>query len=133
VNGQPKQNGSKGAQIPIPPLARLISVLVIALILGTLGLLLVDKTIALSVFLGGLIFVIPYAFFVVRVFRFRGAGVAQNVAQGFYRGEAGKFVLTVMLFALVFALVRPLHALALFGGYIAMVLLGFGLAARLTK
>ncbi|WP_087109725.1 F0F1 ATP synthase subunit I [Parendozoicomonas haliclonae] len=75
-------------------------------------------TTATSALLGGLICLVPNAYLVFRAFSHSGARAAQKIVQEFYRGEAGKFVLTCCGFALVFALVRPLDAVALFGAFV---------------
>lgn len=51
---------------------------------------------------GAGIAVIGQAYFVVRAFRHAGAVSARAIVQNFYRGEAGKFMLTALLFAAVF-------------------------------
>lgn len=76
-----------------------------------------------SALLGGLISVIPNAFLALRLAvprRDPGAGALVRAA---YIGELGKIALTVLLFSMVFALVRPLAAGALFAGFIAAQLL----------
>lgn len=78
-----------------------------------------------SALLGGLACVVPNAFLAVRLQlprRDRGAGALVRAA---YIGEIGKIALTVLLFSLVFTLVRPLAAGALFAGFIAAQLVTF--------
>ena len=78
-----------------------------------------------SALLGGLICVIPNAFLALRLAvprRDPGAGALVNAA---YIGELGKLGLTVLMFSLVFTLVRPLAAGALFVGFIAAQLVTF--------
>ena len=74
-----------------------------------------------AVLLGGLIFLVPHAWFSWQVFRHRGAGLAREVAQGFYRAEAGKFLLTAAGFALAFHSVGASHAVYLLGAYVALL------------
>ena len=57
---------------------------------------------ALSAAAGAGIAVIGQAYFVARAFRHAGARSARDIVQDFYRGEAGKFTLTALLFAAVF-------------------------------
>ncbi len=57
-------------------------------------------------------------YFVLQAFRHAGAASAKQIVQSFYKGEAGKFVITVLLFAAVFAGVKPLQAGWLFTGFI---------------
>ncbi len=56
----------------------------------------------LSALAGAGIAVIGQAYFAYRAFSHAGAASAKHIVQGFYRGEAGKFVLTALLFAAVF-------------------------------
>ncbi|MHA6491809.1 F0F1 ATP synthase subunit I [Pseudomonas borbori] len=64
---------------------------------------------------GGLIAWLPNVYFAHKAFRFSGARAAQAIVRSFYAGEAGKLILTAVLFALTFAGVKPLDALAVFG------------------
>lgn len=78
-----------------------------------------------SALLGGLICVIPNAFLALRLTvprRDPGAGALMTAA---YIGEIGKVALTVLMFSIVFTLVRPLAAGALFAGFIAAQLMAF--------
>ena len=63
---------------------------------------------------GGLIAWLPNLYFAHKAFRFSGARAAQAIVRSFYAGEAGKLVLTAVLFALTFAGVKPLEPLAVF-------------------
>ncbi len=71
-----------------------------------------------SLLLGGLISAIPNAYFIYKTFSCTGAQQRRQVTRNFYRGEAGKFLLTALLFALVFGLIKPLDVLALFAGFL---------------
>ena len=78
-----------------------------------------------SALLGGLTCLLPNAFLALRLAvprRDPGAGALLNAA---YIGELGKLALTVLMFTLVFTLVRPLAAGALFTGFIAAQLVTF--------
>ena len=80
---------------------------------------------AYSALLGGLTCVIPNAFLALRLAvprRDPGAGALVSAA---YIGELGKLALTVLMFSLVFTLVRPLAAGPLFAGFIAAQLVTF--------
>lgn len=100
------------------------------LVLAAVAAGLVDPLAGRSLLIGGLLFLLPQAWFGWRVFRHSGAKFAQQVARGFYRAEAGKFLLTGAGFALVFIMVQPLHAAALFGAYIVLYALNMVLLAR---
>ncbi|MDR7025762.1 MULTISPECIES: F0F1 ATP synthase subunit I [Pseudomonas] len=67
---------------------------------------------------GGLIAWLPNLYFAHKAFRFSGARAAQAIVRSFYAGEAGKLVLTAVLFALTFAGVKPLEPLAVFGVFV---------------
>ena len=72
-----------------------------------------------SALLGGLACVIPNAFLALRLAvprRDPGAGALMRAA---YIGEIGKVALTMLIFSMVFILVKPLAAGALFAGFIA--------------
>jgi len=92
-----------------------------------------DATVARSVLAGGLIAVIPQAWFARRVFRSRGAPSAETVARDGYAAEVGKFALAAAGFGLVFALVRPLAAWAVFAGYGAMLIVQVAGAWKLLR
>lgn len=87
-------------------------------------------TAAYSALLGGLMCLIPNAYFASYAFRYMGARAARHIARAFYRGETGKFLLTIVGFALVFTLVKPLDLIALFLAYLAMLALQWFVAAR---
>lgn len=110
-----------GAEIARPPVHR-ITLAQLAL-LGACCLLLLafDRVIAYSVLCGGLLAIVPQAYFAVLAFRWRGARSARAIARSSYVGELGKFLLSVAGFALVFAVVRPIHGPAVFLGYLAML------------
>jgi ATP synthase protein I len=80
-----------------------------------------DEPAANSFLLGGLILIVPNAWFALSVFRWRGASVARQAVRASYAAEIGKFLLTIAGFAVVFATVRPLAAWAVFTGYVAML------------
>lgn len=80
---------------------------------------------AYSVLLGGLICLVPNAWFAYRTFQFQGARAAQEIVRSFYAGEAGKLALTAIMFAGVFIGVKPLNALALFTGFCLIQLVGW--------
>ena len=84
-----------------------------------------------SALLGSLICVIPNAFLGLRLVvprRDKGAGALLRAT---WIGEIGKLALTVLFFTLVFTLVKPLSAVALFAAFIATQLVTFsGLLMR---
>lgn len=101
------------------PVFRLLLVQLAVVVISTLSMyILKGRVAAYSALLGGLIAWLPNCFFAYKTFRYRGAQAAQRIVRSIYAGEAGKLVLTAMLFALTFAGVRPLSAPILFGVYL---------------
>ena len=76
-----------------------------------------------SALLGALTCVIPNAFLALRLAVPRRDPGARALIQAAYIGELGKLGLTVLMFSMVFVLVRPLSAAALFAGFIAAQLM----------
>lgn len=74
---------------------------------------------AYSALLGGLIAVLPNAFLGLRLILPRRDPSAQGLLRAAWVGEIGKLALTVLMFTLVFTLVKPLMAAALFVVFIA--------------
>jgi len=107
----------------------LAGVALAAVLLGVFG-----KVVGYSALLGSLICVIPNAFLALRLVvprRDPGAGALVGAA---WVGEIGKLALTVLFFTLVFTLVKPLSAAALFAGFITTQLMVFsGLLMRNEK
>jgi len=110
-----------GAEIARPPVHRITLAQLAILTLLCLPLWAIDLVFAWSLAAGGLIAIIPQAYFARLAFRWRGAKSARAVARSSYAGEIGKFLLSVAGFAVVFATVRPISGLAVFAGYLAML------------
>ena len=80
----------------------------VATLLPTLFLI-VDEGIAVSVFIGCWIATLSNAYFGIQAFRYSGARSAQKIVQSFYRGEAGKFIINIVLIAIAFEYVESLQ------------------------
>jgi ATP synthase protein I len=76
-----------------------------------------------SVLLGSLICVIPNAFLALRLAVPRFDPGARELIRAAYIGELGKLAITVVMFSVVFVLVKPLAVAALFAGFIAAQLM----------
>ncbi len=72
-----------------------------------------------SALLGSLTCVIPNAFLALRLVLPRRDPGARALIRAAYIGELGKLALTVLMFSIVFALVRPIEAVPLIAGIIA--------------
>lgn len=112
-----------GARISRPPAHRITIAQVVVLFVLWAALATWNAPTAVSFALGGLVAVVPNAWFALGVFRWRGASVAQRAAHASYAAEIGKFLLSVAGFALVFALVRPIEGWAVFAGFGAMLVM----------
>jgi len=105
------RQGIKGAQRLL--LIQLGVTLLVAVIAEIIG----DSTAALSAIAGGLVCVLPNAYFVSKLFKHSGAHSARQIVNGFYKGEAMKLMLSVALFALVFKFLN-VNPLVFFVAYI---------------
>ncbi|OUR74095.1 F0F1 ATP synthase assembly protein I [Marinomonas sp. 42_23_T18] len=72
---------------------------------------------AYSFFLGAIASVIPSAYMAIRVFGGKKVRPAQEIAKSFYKGEAGKLIITALMMSLIFSLVKPLAAGFFFAGF----------------
>ena len=87
-----------------------------------------------SALLGSLTCVIPNGFLALRLAAPRRDPGPKGLMRAAYVGELGKLGLTVLMFSIVFLLVRPLAVAALFAGFIVAQLMTFaGLLMRDTE
>ena len=112
-----------GVEILRPPVYRITLAQFATLVLLCLVLLASDKVRAYSVFSGGMIAILPQAYFAALAFRWRGARSARAIARSSYVGQVGKFLLSVAGFAAVFVALRPINAPAVFAGYLLMLVI----------
>lgn len=75
-----------------------------------------------SAVLGGLAYFLPNAYRSYSVFRYQGARAARLILKGFYKGEMVKFLMSVLIFAGVFA-ISTVNPMIFFGTYIGMQML----------
>lgn len=73
------------------------------------------RTVGVSILLGGITAFAPNAFLAARVMNPRSASLMRSL----WIGEIGKLLLSVVLFGVIFAFVRPLSAPGVFGGFVA--------------
>ena len=93
----------------------------VTLFLAVLSALALNMNAALSAVLGGLVCIIPNAYFASTLFKYQGARAAKQIVNSFYKGEALKIILSIILFTLVFVLFR-ITPVVFFGTYIAIQL-----------
>ena len=71
-----------------------------------------------SALLGCLASVLPNSFLALRIAVSRRDPGAKSLVRAAYIGEIGKLALTVLLFSIVFVVVRPLAAAPFFAGFV---------------
>ena len=122
-----------GARISRPPFHRITVVQLVVLLALWAGVTGCNPVTASSLGLGGLVAVVPNAWFALSVFRWRGASNVQRAVRAGYAAEIGKFLLAIAGFALIFAFVRPIEGWAVFAGYGSMLVLQIAGAAWLLR
>ena len=129
-----KQNSRSVSNLKAPPVYKVIlAQLAITGFISVISLLFSGTTLALSVLLGGLISALPNSYFTLHAFKYSGARNAEKIVRGFIRGELGKIVMTVVLFALSFALISSLNELALILGFIATHFVGVMMSGLISS
>lgn len=110
------------SSIQRPPVHRIVILqLALTVIVGMIGWL-HSEIAAYSAALGGLACALPNAYFIWRAFRYQGAQSMHLVANALYQGVAWKFILTALMFAVIFKMGWQLNHLALFAGFVTVQL-----------
>ena len=87
-----------------------------------------------SVFIGGLICVLPNAYLGLRMLAVDAGREPERAMRAVWIGELGKLGLTAVLFGVVFATIRPLRVGLLFAGFItAQLMVWLALVAGYRK
>ena len=114
--------------ITFVPLKQWLTIEMAALIvMSLLWWLLVSRLAGYSAFVGGLIFVIPNAYFAHRTYRYQGARQMSLAVSNIFRAESIKLALTAVFFAAVFTLMEPVYVPALLFTFAVMVVMGTAL------
>lgn len=90
---------------------------VIAAVLVGLAWVLVGRGAALSTLLGSVVSMVPALYFACRFLRPHGSRQAKQHVSNLYRAQAGKFILTMALFIIVFVKLPPAHPVLFFSAY----------------
>lgn len=118
------------SQIKAPPVyIAFVTQFIVCVIAALFGLVFLDIVAAYSILLGGLVSIVPNSYFARKAFRYRGARNTPLIVKSFYAGETGKLIMTGVMFAIVFAGIKPLNPLAVIVSYIAMIIVGLGVTA----
>lgn len=75
-----------------------------SIIIPVIVLIAIGKSAAVSALVGGWIATLANLYFSIQAFRYSGARSSQLMVRAFYRGEAGKFVIVMLLFIAAFKL-----------------------------
>ncbi|MFT4059365.1 MAG: F0F1 ATP synthase subunit I [Legionella sp.] len=76
---------------------------------------------ASSAVLGGMVCVVPNVYFASKLFKYQGARSARQIVNSFYKGEAIKIFLSIVLFTAVFVWIK-ITPLAFFAAYIMILI-----------
>jgi ATP synthase protein I len=113
------------SNLKAPPVYKVIvAQLAITLFISVVSLIFLGTITAYSVLLGGLISALPNSYFALHAFRYQGARSAEKVVKSFMKGELGKIIITLVLFALSFALITSLNEIALILGFVIAHFIG---------
>lgn len=113
----------------------LLTVFLVGFAISICGLL-VSKEAAVGIVFGALISLLPQSYFALQAFRISAAQQPEKAYFAIMRGESGKFVLTAVLFALLFKFRPDVSAPAVFTGFavilVTQIISGGFLVKKLT-
>ena len=121
------------ATIMAPPVGWIAVTQLAVLLVTVIAVSPVDVTAAYSILIGGVIQIGPHAYFTRLAFRYMGARQAPEILRAIHKGETGKLLLTVVMFALTFSFVEPLNLPGLFLSYGVMIILQWFCAAKVVN
>ena len=103
--------------------------LIVTVVIALLSYAFCGLIIAYSVFLGSIVYILPNIYFVRSALKYVESQTPQSILSRFYIAEAQKFLLTIAMFAICFALIKSLHAVSFFAAYILIMIINLaGLA-----
>jgi len=103
--------------------------LIVTVVIALLSYAFCGLIIAYSVFLGSIVYILPNIYFVRSALKYVESQTPQSILSRFYIGEGQKFLLAMAMFAICFALIKPLHAVSFFAAYILIMIINLaGLA-----
>lgn len=109
------------------PLKEWLAIEMVFLVVLSLLWLMESRAAGYSAFIGGLIFIIPNAYFARRSYRFEGARQMNLAVNNMFRAMSIKIALTAIFFAAVFTLMESVHGPALLFTFAVMVVIGTAL------
>lgn len=103
--------------------------LIVTVVIASLSYTFFGLVIAYSVLSGSTVYILPNIYFVRNALRSEESQTPHTILNRFYIGEGQKFLLTMAMFAICFALIKPLHAVSFFAAYILIMIINLaGLA-----
>jgi ATP synthase protein I len=108
--------------VPVTLLVQLCVSVVVAVALWAW----IGEVAGMSALLGGAAVVIPNGFLAARLMKPNRDVSARAMMRSAWIGEIGKLLLTVLLFGVIFGVVRPIQPSAVFAGFIAAQFVVFG-------
>lgn len=103
-----------------------------SLLLPILVWIVTERSAALAALIGGWIATLGNLYFAVQAFRYSGARASREMVRAFYRGEAGKFVIVMLLFIATFRLVDGVRDTAPYLFFAFFLVYGFAWVAPLV-
>ena len=119
--------------IPKPELLKATMYQLAVLLVLVVMISMTDKLMAVSALMGGLIQILPQAWFSWQAFKYAGTSNVDTVVQSMYRGELGKVVMTATLFAILFTVDKQWNYLALFTTFLVMIPLQWFLTQKALR
>ena len=119
--------------IPKPELLKATMYQLAVLLVLVVMISMTDKLMAVSALMGGLIQILPQAWFSWQAFKYAGASNVGKVVQSMYRGELGKVLMTATLFAILFTVDKQWNYLALFTTFLVMIPLQWFLTQKALR
>ena len=119
--------------IPKPELLKATMYQLAVLLVLVVMISMTDKLMSVSALMGGLIQILPQAWFSWQAFKYAGASNVDKVVQSMYRGELGKVVMTATLFAILFTVDKQWNYLALFTTFLVMIPLQWFLTRKALR
>lgn len=112
---------------------RITIVLALIVVLASGGIFLLDRIAAVSVLIGGVIYLVPHSYQVWRIFNRQEFGTPKAAVVDLYLGEVWKVLIYIILLALALRFVQPVSPLSIFLTFALLQILNTGLQALSDK
>ena len=116
--------------IKAPPVKQIAKTQSLILLIAVVILAPLDTTISFSVLIGGIIQIVPQAYFSSLAFRYTGAQQAPKIVRAIQKGASVKLLISAILFGLSFYFLNALDVRVLFLAYCLMIIVQWFCAAK---